>query len=368
MTVFVQETPYWIWIPTVSVATILFAIAFHILLRERQKRLDVERIIVSKYLSSFSFLCIATCPLYYMCVFCMYFNITCFIAIPLRYITSIGQVSAMSFFQLSRLYYCFSQQKAHSDQGYPKWVFILMFCGVFVWFISWNTLLLTWPKQCGIARDGSASMTFKQHLNAEDSALWDMILVAFSVAIDLMTVLLYWCKIRSFKRYQTDKNRDVYRRILFILHRMLILTYFYLIAVAWSVLFYRLLSMRQPLWFIPLFYSMAMYLMMDHNTAAYMTFLRLIKKFKMYFCCCCCFRMVRDQHQLIVDNVDERKAPEPTTNTWDTQNISNGDEYAIKGTGMELSIATKTECNVVHVDVEIENKDTKSGRATHLNV
>ena len=45
-------------------------------------------------------------------------------------IFSVGSASQpvfMGFYQLSRLYYCFSQSNVYSDKGYPQWLFYIMF-------------------------------------------------------------------------------------------------------------------------------------------------------------------------------------------------------------------------------------------------
>ena len=43
------------------------------------------------------------------------------------------QLVSMGFYQLSRLYYCYSNDKIHSKKGYPKWIFILMIgMGIFI--------------------------------------------------------------------------------------------------------------------------------------------------------------------------------------------------------------------------------------------
>ena len=34
---------------------------------------------------------------------------------------------SMGFYQLSRLHYCFANSQIHSDKGYAKWVFIIMY-------------------------------------------------------------------------------------------------------------------------------------------------------------------------------------------------------------------------------------------------
>lgn len=121
-------------------------------------------------------------------------------------------------------------------------------------------------------------------------------------AVDFTTVMLYWCKIRSFRQHQHSKQHGtVYQRVQSILHRVLILTFFYQISICWLwavsisiVLYFDLERDVYPV-FIALFLSVAMYLMQEHNTAEYETFLRFLNRSKMYFCCCCCYGMVKEQ-------------------------------------------------------------------------
>ena len=40
----------------------------------------------------------------------------------------------MEYYQLSRLYYCFSSTKIYSNKGYPNWLFTIMFTGMAIIF------------------------------------------------------------------------------------------------------------------------------------------------------------------------------------------------------------------------------------------
>ena len=120
-------------------------------------------------------------------------------------------------------------------------------------------------------------------------------------AVDITTVMLYWFKIRSFGHQHAEQQGAAYQRVQFILHRILILTFFYLISIAWlwavsmfPILYFDLERDVYPV-FIALFLSSAMYLMQEHNTGEYEKFLQFLNRSKMYFCCCCCYGMVKKQ-------------------------------------------------------------------------
>ena len=46
------------------------------------------------------------------------------------------QQTTLGFYQLSRLYYCFARDKVNSSEGYPNWVFIIMFAYAIVCYVA----------------------------------------------------------------------------------------------------------------------------------------------------------------------------------------------------------------------------------------
>ena len=82
--------------------------------------------------------------------------------------------------------------------------------------------------------------------------------------------------------------------------------------------------------------------MMDYNTSEYIRFLKIIYKFRLYFCCCCCgYSLVvyqineldTDQKQMVI----EMDAAQDKSMV--TANISINDQK-IEQNGCELSIET----------------------------
>ena len=85
-------------------------------------------------------------------------------------------------------------------------------------------------------------------------------------------------------------------------------------------------------------YSLAMYLMMDHNTKEYIEFLRILYKFKLYWCCGCFGPMIRNQYEFMTADTAKQYDGihlSTTSKSADTQ-------YGIHKTGMEMSVDTKT--------------------------
>lgn len=62
------------------------------------------------------------------------------------------QFQFMSFYQLSRLHYCFSNQQLRANKGYPLWIFVVM---IIIGIILWICILIqrvavdTLPAKCG---------------------------------------------------------------------------------------------------------------------------------------------------------------------------------------------------------------------------
>ena len=140
------------------------------------------------------------------------------------------------------------------------------------------------------------------------------------------------------------------------------LTYFYLLAGSLTVLFgmaaENVVGVADPFgtWFFSiwtLFVSYSMFMMQDHNTPEYIDFLRVIKRYKCTLCFCCFGSMVKEQYRILVDEADERTVNKgKTISTRKTHNLSDDMEYGNNVTGMEMSIATRTSCNVDYVIME----------------
>lgn len=213
----------------------------------------------------------------------------------------------MGFYQLSRLDYCFSKEKVYSNKGYPSWLFLAMYaigiCGVMSMLIAPWLLYNTRIQKCGICwHDGTYLYTAKY----SESPVGPMVsVILISVAIicylfwDFTNLLLYALKIRTFKKYENE-NSAIYKRIMSILYRVLILTLFYeiiaFLAISIPTAIF-ILNRDGHSWIASLWisgsitsvvFSYSIYLMMQHNTRQYHTFLRVIDMMRLYYLLICC--------------------------------------------------------------------------------
>ena len=264
----------------------------------------------------------------------------------------------MECYQLSRLYYCFSRKQVGSNSGYPNWVFIMLISLTVFWngltLITFYSLIKT---ECQIASDGTAVIQIAEPLGYTveyDFRSWtfymvlSMSVVIIYIVIESTTAALYWYKIYSLQRDRNEKDGAVYARIQSILHRVLILTFFYLIItgllntlsyVRFEIDGYWLYSM------ISMVMSYSMFLMQDHNTSEYIAFLRFIRRYKCIWCFCCFGSMVNEQYRMFEENVEQRVSEQgKSAQTENTRNASADVVYGINANGMELSVATKTVC------------------------
>ena len=357
MTGWHSATPLFTWSFSTALSVICFNIAISIFFRERRNRRKPDSVVSAKYLSLFSYLCIIMCPIStavyigtFLPPFCMFYE---YLAPPVAYI----QFAAMECYQLSRLYYCFSRNQVHSTRGYPNWMFITLFSVLSIWLVFAITLCFSWlTLECRVENDGTAvSVGIYSYESLSQYWRYGTIAVQFLYALlEFTTVSLYWYRVHSLRQYQAAKDRAVHDRIQCILHRILILTYFYLVISGITLIFFEGLTIAVELgWmqnqFKPfevgsvcvLSVSYSMFLMQEHNTSEYVAFLHFIKRYKCIWCFCCFGSMVNEQYRMLVDNVDERKMKKmdsaPTFRDYASPTYNNNN------TGMELSIATRTE-------------------------
>ena len=128
-----KQIPFIQWFPMMIFSIIPFAACLYILGRERQSRRERTFQTPSKYLSFFSYLCITLGPFAVIAVALQNLNGICYILKNVANSLLYSQFIAMESFQLCRLHYSFSRERVHSDKGYPKWVFQLMFTVLVIW-------------------------------------------------------------------------------------------------------------------------------------------------------------------------------------------------------------------------------------------
>ena len=359
-----SERPLWYCLQSSATSLLCCIISLAIWNREHQKRQKSDHLVASRYLSVSSYVCIVMGPIAGFLRSVWYIPVLCIISDVLLPVAAFLQLASMECYQLSRLYYCFSKNKVHSNKGYPNWVFVVLFSLTVMWLFSLicdSYFRIT--TECRIHSDGTVII---KRIVLIENWIISLIPSVLILLIELTTASLYWYKVRSLRRSEfikEQKDRAVYDRIQSILHRVLILTFFYYIIafivyvldtpVVRVAFVYRVLDYS----FVNLFISYSMFLMQDHNTSEYVAFLRFVRRYKCIWCFCCFGYMVNEQFRMLVENVDTRKfEKEESIQTANTRNISADVEYGRKGTGMELSMATRT-VNVASTVVEAETKN-----------
>ena len=338
------------WTTTIVESFVSLIITAYVLGRERYNRQRRRVPFSSRHLSKFSFICIATGPVVSIWNILRYFKGICLITRNTYSVLFMTQCAAMECFQLSRLYYCFSKKQAYSDKGYPKWVFWFMY--------SWLVLAVTSlvfaiqimnpTTNCGINSKRRAFVTetvLVSVISPQQYVVLFPVLFLFTIIMDVTTTFLYWNKVRSFRKFRSDKHNVIYQRIQSILQRVLILTFLYQIVGFWiyavTLIVFQLFAVETVTTFTiveSICMSYSMLLMQDHNTKEYKLFLRFLRRFKLYFCCCCCYGMVIEQHRVIQSEEERNKAGTDTV----TLNSSINQEVRLDNNGMEMSVQTTT--------------------------
>ena len=145
-----KEVPFIQWFPMMVLSIIPFAICLYIVGRERQARNAMVTKPPSKYLSISSYLCIALGPIAVISVALQNVDGLCYVFRNIGNSLLYSQFIAMEIFQLCRLHYCFSRERVHSDKGYPKWIFKLMF-----------SILITWTLYGFVVTEQLCGMTIR---------------------------------------------------------------------------------------------------------------------------------------------------------------------------------------------------------------
>ena len=275
-----------------------------------------------------------------------FFPYLCNIAPLISFVSVASAGCSMGFYQMERLYYCFSQSKVHNKYGYPQWIFAVMFGIGILLFIDFCIIpfFIYLPIiKCGINHkyqyypyeytiDGSSTnLSMWVNLNFICFALWDIV-----------TLCLYAWKVFAIN-YRKSKHQSlpkaVKSRIISILNRIVILTLVYQITsfltfinsavydnMQWE--FEAMYALRWiPFTITSVFLSYSMFLMQSHNTKEYMRFLAVIYEYKIYWFGCCCFKdMIRnDLHSSnSMDSQDTETQPEfhKKDTLFETRNLS----------------------------------------------
>ena len=349
-------TPLSRWLIAMAISFICLLITMTILGRERQNRRKPDNVVAPKYLSSFSYCCIILAPINTLWSCLRYFPGLCYLWPYMASLFVPIQFAATGFYQLARLYYSFSRQQVHSDKGYPTWLFIILFFGMSIWtFLDLPLSNNKITKKCWVGNDGTVVRELIIFYPQRELRTYSYFAVhSLYLILEVTIALLYWCKIWTFRKFQNGKECVIYERIQSVLHRILILTYFYmLIGSAWVVTYAasfltenRVLEEFTEV-HLPLMcavWSYSMFLMQDHNTSEYIVFLLFIKRCKCVLCFCCFGSIINEQYRTLVENAYNGKVQKTNSmQTMNSHNMSIDEGHRHKRTGMELSIATKTD-------------------------
>eukprot|EP01083_Nonionella_stella_P077821 212716_1 len=222
----VLEQPPSMWITVSLIGFTSLVINLVIFQKERAKRKHNETLFVTR-LSRMSSMCCIVCGVIMSFFWTVgHINILCYIARPMGIIFSTLQSVSMGFYQLQRLYYCFSQTKVHSNKGYSNCLFYVMNSLGIIIVINTFTLfaLVQFPYSCTINKDfRSVEKTkFNEALEAPYE-IASFSAVFLYIVWDISTLVLYIVKIISFRKFKSE-DIAVYNRIMSILNRVLILT------------------------------------------------------------------------------------------------------------------------------------------------
>ena len=262
---------------------------------------------------------------------------------------SYTQNAFLGVYQLSRLYYCFSNRQLRGNHGYPICLFLVMTTiAIIIWIAGamLQIVVVTMPSKCGYRSHLSLFYRFRERSilfdgdSREDEwmvkiyYIWLFALVVTSILWEWTILLLYLCKIWEIRKSYKSKQDGVWDTVLFILHRIVIITIFYQFSLLFLLFLYtsleQFLQHDNTVWSSTLhelrisgvitcnvmIYSFSVFMMMDHNTTAYFHFLHFLRRFRLkYLCFCCCHKVVEQQ----IEHLEPSQGLELQTNRIDSR-------------------------------------------------
>lgn len=158
-------------------------------------------------------------------LFCFFHTVPylCEYTDPLQQIFWVLSQYSLTFYQITRLSYCFSSEQVHSDKyGYSKHVFIILHCfgilltiyTIVMQYLIWNTISV---PEFGCALNQNTEL-FNQLVP---------ILLLWYLIWDITVLVLYLIKICQIGKHKRFKHPSIYRKIRFILHKIVFLTILY---------------------------------------------------------------------------------------------------------------------------------------------
>ena len=120
--------PIYYWIPFSCSGPIIVIISGYILMFEiKIRRCKSQQItFISKYAKFFSIIALILPVLTGLYTTVWFLNGFCHLS-GFYFVQGVMTPISIGFYQLQRLYHCFAQDKSYSNNGYPRWLFIVMY-------------------------------------------------------------------------------------------------------------------------------------------------------------------------------------------------------------------------------------------------
>ena len=153
---------------------------------------------------------------------------------------------------------------------------------------------------------------------------------------DMTILLLYLFKIWKIGNVHKSKENRIWDNVLFILHRIVIITVFYTVCALSVTALFTILSLNQfsentlinamlteirvsgLILYLNLLYFFSILLMMDHNTNIYVVFLHFLRRFHLKYLCFCCYHEMVDKQ---LNQLDQSKDVQPQQNLKPSKGI-----------------------------------------------
>ena len=260
-----------------------------------------------------------------------------------------------TYYQICRLQYCFDSKQVHSKKyGYPKQLFVFLYaigiisqilfiihycfinsieatnrgCSIirhpkydtlflfvggavnFIWVLLILSLYISKTRQIKRKKMQSATGTF--HENSPSPSDVNVISNTNSTESNVTNVTMTSNPSESGGSSTPTVNEIIFRRINYIIFKLLILTVLYLIALFFVAICWEFTNSMNLSWSIfilqlhPISVCIVMYLMIEHNNPSYIKLLKVLRKCGI----CCCFKSlilasIAEHDESVQDNIVE---------------------------------------------------------------
>lgn len=230
----------------------------------------------------------------------------------------------LTFYQISRLKLCFSTKES-SKYGYPNWLFYVLYL--------WGILIEIYMSIILLHPEFSIFDSFQKRIFGcvyVKTEFYNLLVMTWGTIYygwDLLVLSLYIIKIAQFQRQKRISNDIVYKKALFILQKISLLTIMYETLSAINVLAHAVVS-SNSIWGISgavdvTISSVIVFLMIEHNDQYYV---KIMRKMNSWDFCCCCKSFIEDviDHEANTANQEDDVHDTNMDDTiHETGNISN---------------------------------------------